>query len=192
MSFLTLSPPKETAHLWRGYEPVARSTMDRQLRSQPKTEHSHFNDVAEEASRIQTAASRIDAHRRKASGESPTALFRGNLGSALLFASLVADRSRLRACCWPGRCVLDRRTKTLKEIADQPPQTDIFRRQIFHLHDGRNVEAAKTPAPAIESSQRYSGGTADFSHGHAGACLIEQMKNFTFSESGPSHRIALG
>jgi hypothetical protein len=164
MSFLTLSQPKEAANFFN-------SAFFNSARHRP--------------------VSGIDPHRGKASGESPATLFRGDPDGALLFACLVTDWKHGRARCSLGRCVLDLSTKTLKEIADQPSQTEILGRQIFHLHDRRNVETTKTSSPSIESSQRYSGSTANFGNGYAGARLIEQMKNFIFSESGPSHRIAL-
>src|SRR5260370_1017163 len=137
------------------------------------------------------AALRIDPYRGKASREGAAAFFSGDPVSAPLFTNLVTDRWHRRARSWLGRCVLGRRTKTLKEIADQPSQTEILGPQILHLHYRRNVETTKTSPPPVESSQRHASSTANFSDGHAGAGLIEQMKNFIFSESGPSHRIAL-
>src|SRR5260370_35653928 len=133
----------------------------------------------------------MDPYGGKECGGSPAAVFRGDADSALLFAGLVTDWRRRRARCSLGRCVLDGNTETLNEIADQPSQTEILCRQIFHLHDGRNVETTKTSAPSIESSQRYSSSTASFINEYAGARLLEQMKNFIFTKSGPSHRIAL-
>jgi hypothetical protein len=132
----------------------------------------------------------IDPYRGKTPCESAAAFFRGDADSALLFAKLVTC-GRRRARVGFGGSVLARRTKTLEEIADQPSQTEIFRCEILHLHHRRNVETAKPSPPAVESPQRYPGSPANFRNGHAGAGLAEQMKNFIFRESGPSHRIAL-
>ncbi len=137
------------------------------------------------------AFSRIDPYRGKASGESAAALFRRDPDGTLLFTGFVTDRRRPRARSWFGRRGIDGNTKTLEEIADKPSQTKILCCQILHLHDRRNVETTKTSPPAIESSQRHSSGIANFSDGHTGAGLMEQMKNFILSESGLSHRIAL-
>jgi hypothetical protein len=138
-----------------------------------------------------TGFSRIDPYRSKASGESTAALFRGNPDGTLLFTGFVTDRRRPRARSWFGRHGIGGSTETLEEIADKPSQTEILCCQILHLHDRWNVETAKTSPPAIESSQRHSSGIANFSDGHTGAGLMEQMKNFILSESGLSHRIAL-
>jgi hypothetical protein len=178
MSFLTLSLPKEAANFLR---PQRNSSAAGLIKTLPATAQLRVRRDL-----------RIDPHRGKASGESAAAFFRGDLDCTALFASLVADRRRGRAgCCWRGRCGLGRSTKTLHEIADQPSQAEILGRQILHLHYRRNVETSKTSSPSIEGSQRHPGGAADFGDRHPGAGLIEQMKDFVFSESGPSHRIAL-
>ena len=136
------------------------------------------------------AFSRIDPYRGKASRESTAALFRSNPDGTLLFASFVTNRRYPRARSRLGRRGIDG-TKTLEEIADKPSQPEILCCQILHLHYRGNVETTKTSPPAIKSSQRHSGGIANFGDGHTGAGLMEQMKNFILGESGLSHRIAL-
>jgi hypothetical protein len=113
MSFLTLSLPKEAANFFNS---------------------AFFNPAGHRP------VSGIDPHRGKASGESPATLFRGDPDGALLFACLVTDWKHGRARCSLGRCVLDLSTKTLKEIADQPSQTEILDRQIFHLHGSVGIQ----------------------------------------------------
>ena len=139
----------------------------------------------------QTAGrSGIDAHRCKPPGQSSAAFLCSNSYRPSLLAFLFARRQNHRNHM-RQRCGIFRRcSKTLEEIADQSPQSNVFRGQIFHRHHCRCVQSTEPPPPSIERPKRYACSTANFRDRHARAGFVEQMKNFVFGKLGTSHRIA--
>jgi hypothetical protein len=133
----------------------------------------------------------IDAHRCKPPGQSSAAFLCGDSTRPSLLAFLFARGHEHRSHIRRGWRIFRRGPKTLEEIADQSPQPDVFRSQIFHLRHRRCVQSTEPPPPSIKRPQRYARSAANFRDRHARAGFVEQMKNFVFGKLGTSHRIAL-
>jgi hypothetical protein len=182
MSFLPLSLPAEEA--FQANPETSRSSTGPTEQAQARRWLRSLSTAAGGQDQKIRRRLRIDPHRCEASGKGAAAFFRCNPDGPPLFARLVADFRR-------GHVRLTRfafGAQALKETADEPSKPEILRREILHLHHRRKVESAEAPPPTVESSRRHCRDPADFGDGHASARLMEQMKNFAFSESGPSHR----
>ena len=88
-------------------------------------------------------------------GQSAAAFLRGDSNRPSLLACPFAGRRDRRGHIRRGWGIFRRGSKTLEEIADQSPQPNVFRDEVFHLRHRRCVRSTEPP-PSIERPKRYA------------------------------------